>query len=61
MQVISPSVQSRAYYSSQSMSQVSLKKLEITGLKHQNKNLEDINEKKEKRKERHWKINVRSW
>ena len=30
------------------MSQVSLKILEITGLKNQNKNLEDIDEKREK-------------
>ena len=48
VQVISPFVQSGADCLSQDMPQVSLKDLEITGLKNQNKNLEDIDEKREK-------------
>ena len=47
VQVISPSVQSGADSLSQAMSQVSLKNLEISILKNQNKNLEDIAEKRE--------------
>ena len=61
VKVISPFVQSGTDSLSQAMSQVSLKYLEIIGLKNQNKNLEDIDEKKEKRKEIHWKTNVRNW
>ena len=41
VQVISSSVQSGTDYLSRAMSQVILKALEITGLKKQNKNLED--------------------
>ena len=52
MQVISSSIQSGTDSLSQAMSRVSLKVLEITSLKNQNKNLEDIAEKKEKGKER---------
>ena len=48
MQVISPFVQSGADSLSQAMSQASLKNLEITGFKNQNKNLEDIAEKIQK-------------
>ena len=48
MQVISSSVQSSTYSLFQSMSQVSLKELEIIDLKNQNKTLEDIAEKKRK-------------
>ena len=48
VQVISPSIQTGADSLSQAMSQVSLKNLEITGLKNQNKNLEEIAEKREK-------------
>ena len=48
VQVISPSIQYGADSLSQAMSWVSLKYLEITGLKNQNKNLEDIDEKREK-------------
>ena len=44
---ISSSIQSGTNSLSQAMSQVSLKALEVTGLKKQNKNLEDIAEKKE--------------
>ena len=47
VQVIWPSVQSSAYSLSLAMSQVSLRYLEITGLKNQNKILEDIVEKRE--------------
>ena len=46
-QVISPFVQSSVDSLSQDMSQVSLRDLEITGLKNQNKILEDIAEKRE--------------
>ena len=42
VQVISSSIQFGTYCLSQAMSQVSLKALEITNLKNQNKNLEDI-------------------
>ena len=45
--VVSSSVQSGTYSLSQAMSQVILKALEITGLKKQNKNLEDMVVKKE--------------
>ena len=47
MQVISSSVQYGTYSLSQAMSQVNLKDMEITGLKNQNKNLEDIAVKRE--------------
>ena len=47
MQYITPYIQSGADSMSQAMSQVSLKDLEITGLKNQNKNLEDIAGKRE--------------
>ena len=48
MPVVSSSVQCGADSLSQAMSWVSLKYLEITSLKNQNKNLEDIDGKREK-------------
>ena len=51
MQVISPFVQSGADSLSQAMSWVSLKDLEITGLKNQNKNLEDSWKKRKGKKD----------
>ena len=48
VQVISPSLQSGVDSISWAMSQISIKYLETTVLKNQNKNLEDIAEKREK-------------
>ena len=45
--IIPPSTESREQTISQAMSQVSLKELELVGLKNQNKNLESLSLKRE--------------
>ena len=47
LQIISPPAQVNTYYVVQSMSQVSLRNLEIIGLKNQNKNLDNLALKRE--------------